>query len=301
MASQKVLLLGKSGLIGNALAKKLTNASAFHVLAPSSQELNLLNATEVEEYFSTHRPDIVINASGKSGGVAANVKMPADFSLENTIMSTSVLNASLKYKASKLVQFIPACVYPLNASLPYRESSILSGPIEESSKHFAVAKLNALSMAEAMNRQYGTKFISVIPSNVYGPQSREASENSHVIPSLLKRMEQANSTQAATVEIWGDGDNQRDFLHADDLAAATMHILQYEQAPSVINVGSNELTSIAELATLIQSHVGFSGSLSFVNNGLSGAKHKYLDTSVMSQLGWKAQIPLKKGITTLRS
>ncbi|WP_413585655.1 NAD-dependent epimerase/dehydratase family protein [Bdellovibrio sp. HCB274] len=301
MDNQKVLLLGASGLIGAALSKKLSPESARSLLTPNSGELNLLNFSEVEKYFSKHKPEVVINAAGKSGGVAANIKMPADYSLENTLMSSAVISASLKSGVKRMIQFVPACVYPLNAPLPYNESSLLNGQVEESSKHFALAKLNALSMAEAMNKQHGTEFISVIPSNVYGPLQKKASEHSHVIPSLIKKMSEAKASQLTKVEIWGDGANQRDFLHSFDLADATLHLLEQKNLPSVINVASGEVTSIATLAKLIQAQTRFTGELDFVSNNLTGAQHKFLDTTAMDRFGWKAKIPLSQGLRTLQS
>ncbi|WP_413582883.1 NAD-dependent epimerase/dehydratase family protein [Bdellovibrio sp. HCB288] len=296
---KKVILLGESGLIGGALAKKLGANDEFTLTKPSSKELNLLNSDSVESYFAKHKPDLIINAAGKCGGVAANIKMPGDFSLENTIISASVFNAAIKTGVSRIIHFIPACIYPANAPLPYSEESILNGAPEESSRYFAVAKLNALFMAEALNKQHKTSFISVIPSNVYGPCHRASGDHSHVIPSLIKKMAAAKNSNSSSVEIWGNGTNQRDFLHVEDLAEATYQIMMATNPPPVINVGSGEVTTIENLARIIQSHVGYTGKLEFSDNGLSGAQHKYVDTSKIKKLGWTAKVFLRDGIKSL--
>ncbi|MBO9668814.1 MAG: NAD-dependent epimerase/dehydratase family protein, partial [Bdellovibrio sp.] len=216
MGKKNLLLLGGSGLIGSALRKLLNQSTEWNVIAPTRQDLDLREAQAVAKFFDTLRSEVVINAAGKSGGVLANKNYPADFILENNQIQMNILHSALRSKVAKLIQFIPACIYPTTATLPYREASILTGPLEESSQYFAIAKINALMMAQAFNRQHGTQFISLIPSNVYGPMTKTASENSHVVPSLLHKMKSAKATNTPHVEVWGNGSNLRDYLHTLD-------------------------------------------------------------------------------------
>ncbi|QDK47108.1 GDP-L-fucose synthase [Bdellovibrio sp. ZAP7] len=299
MVNKKLLLLGSSGLIGSAIFRKLTDLKSFEILTPSSYELDLRDSFAVDRYFQTHKPTHVIHAAGKSGGVYANVNNPSTFSVENTLMTVNVLQSAFKAETKRLLQFIPSCIYPLSAELPYKEEAIGSGHIEESSKYFAYAKLNALMMAQAFNQQHKTEFISIIPSNVYGLAIKSASENSHVIPSLVHRMLVAVKTNQKDIQIWGDGKNKRDFLYSDDLAEATLMILNHASPKPVINVASGEVVSISSLAELIRETVDYKGTLNYKNNGLAGAAHKYLDSSTANALGWKARTSLKDGIRSL--
>ncbi len=299
MGNKKLLLLGSSGLIGSAIFRKLSENSNYEVLTPSSYELDLRDAFSVDRYFQNHKPTHVIHAAGKSGGIYANVNNPSTFSVDNTLMTTNVLQAAHKAGTKRLLQFIPSCVYPLSANLPYKEDSIGSGHIEESSKYFAYAKLNALMMAQAFNLQHKTEFISIIPSNVYGLAIKSASENSHVIPSLIHRMLVAVKTDQKDIQIWGDGKNKRDFLYSDDLAEAALMILNHASPKPVINVASGEVVSISTLAEEIRAVVNYKGTLNYKNNGLAGATHKYLDASLMHGLGWKPRTSLKEGIRSL--
>ncbi|WP_413292297.1 NAD-dependent epimerase/dehydratase family protein [Bdellovibrio sp. HCB185ZH] len=299
MVNKKLLLLGSSGLIGSAIFRKLSDLKSFETLTPSSYELDLRDSFAVDRYFQTHKPTHVIHAAGKSGGVYANVNNPSTFSVENTLMTVNVLQSAFTAQTKRLVQFIPSCVYPLSAELPYKEESIGSGHIEESSKYFAYAKLNALMMAQAFNQQHKTEFISIIPSNVYGLAVKTASENSHVIPSLIHRMLVAVKTNQKDIQIWGDGKNKRDFLYSDDLAEAALMILNHSTPQPVINVASGEVVSISSLAELIRETVDYKGTLNYKNNGLAGAAHKYLDSSAANALGWKARTSLKEGIRSL--
>ena len=299
MNNMKILLLGSSGLIGRAVQRKLSDVSGIQLLAPSSYELDLRKSSEVERYFNQQQPTHVIHAAGKNGGVFANINNPSTFSVENTLINTNVLQAAFKAHVKRLIQYIPACVYPLTASLPYKEDSIGTGLIEETSKYYAYAKLNTLMMAQAFNAQHKTEFISLIPSNVYGPDIKTTSDQSHVIPSLINRMLVAVKTSQKNVEIWGNGTNQRDFLYVDDLADATLLVLNHAKPKHVINVASGEITNIAQLAERIRDVVGFKGELTYKENGLSGASHKYLDISHMQDLGWKARVSLQEGIRSL--
>lgn len=299
MENSKVLLLGASGLIGSYLKESLQQRNAFEILAPTSIDLDLQQPHLVLEYFQTHQPQVVFNAAGISGGVQANIQTPAELTLSNGLIQSSVINAAYRAGVKKLIQLIPSCIYPKEAPLPHQESDLFTGPLEPTSEYFATAKLYGLMLAKAFNKQYGTHYISAIPSNVYGIRNCLSPEKSHVIPALIAKIKAAKKENAPTVEVWGSGDNIREFLHARDLAEALILLATTPHSLEVTNIGSGTHTSIRALAETLKRLLKYDGRLEFTPGPLSGTQGKYLDSRNIQTLGWKPQIALETGLQEL--
>ncbi len=293
----KILVLGSRGLVGSAIVRVLKEQGHENILSPARSELDLLEQVNVRDYFSSHRPEVVILAAAKVGGIHANSTYGADFIFQNLGIQQNVFESCFKSKVSKLLFLGSSCIYPKNAPQPMREDSLLTSPLEPTNEPYAIAKIAGLKMAESFKRQYGCNYYSVMPTNLYGVNDNYHPENSHVIPGLIARMEKAITHNEKEFLIWGSGAPKREFLYVDDMARACIHVLNIEgEVPSLINIGSGEDIAIGELAKLIADKMGFEGELKFDSSKPDGTMRKLMDVSRIKSLGWEPSIDLSEGL-----
>jgi GDP-L-fucose synthase len=294
-ANRNVYVAGHSGLVGSALVRKLTSMGVQPTMRPRAQ-LDLTRADDVRSFFASERPDIVFMAAGTVGGILANDTYPGDFIRDNLAMQSNILEAAREYAAAKLLFFGSACAYPKLAPQPIEESRLLTGPLEPTNSAYAVAKIAGLEMCRAYWRQYGCRFISAMPTNLYGPRDNFDLQTSHVLPALLRKFHEAKLSSADSVTLWGSGRPRREFLHVDDFADACVLLMERWESPDPVNVGVGEDVSIAELATLVQRVVDFRGKVVYDASKPDGVPRRRLDVSRLTALGWKPRIGLEDGV-----
>lgn len=294
--TDKVLVLGARGLVGSAIYRNLQKKGFSNLLTPTHKDLDLKDEVAVGTYFRTHKPQFVFLAAAKVGGIHANNAYPADFIFDNLKIQLNVLDNSHLHKVEKLIFLGSSCIYPKMAHQPMDESQILSGPLEETNKPYAIAKIAGLVMCESLNRQHGCHFFAAMPTNLYGLNDNYHPENSHVIPGLIHRIHQAKLTNLETVKIWGTGTPKREFLFSDDLAEACLFLMDHYQDKDLINIGSGDEVTIQQLAHLICEVVGFKGTLEFDSSKPDGTPRKLLDSSKIFKLGWRPKTSLKEGL-----
>ncbi|ATH06697.1 GDP-fucose synthetase [Halobacteriovorax marinus] len=295
--NQKVLVLGGRGLVGSAIIRELKKRGFDSILSPTSRELNLLEQSDVRKYFKENSPDIVILAAAKVGGIIANNTYRADFIFENLGIQQNVFEASFNEKIDKLLFLGSSCIYPKNCPQPMKEEHLLTDSLEQTNEPYAIAKIAGLKMAESFNRQYGTKYYSVMPTNLYGVNDNYDLENSHVIPGLIARMDLAIKNGDEEFKVWGTGKPRREFLYVDDMASACLHVLSIDgEVPDLINIGTGEDIEIGEVAKLIALKMGYKGRLVFDTEKPDGTMRKLLDVSRIKSLGWKPEVSLSDGI-----
>jgi GDP-L-fucose synthase len=293
----RVLVLGARGLVGSALVRQLQAQNYQNILAPLRQDLDLSNGTETLAYFEKHQPDYVFLAAAKVGGIVANNTYRADFIIENLAIQNSVFQAALKTPVKRFMFLGSSCIYPKNCPQPIREEFLLTGPLEPTNEPYAIAKIAGLKTAESIRRQYKRDFISVMPTNIYGINDNFHMENSHVIPGLIARMQEAIDQNASEFKIWGTGKPRREFLYVDDLASACVFLMQKKDGlPDWLNVGTGTDISVADLASMIARLMGFKGRLTFDTTKPDGMMEKRLDVSRLFELGWRPQIGLEDGL-----
>ncbi|MBI3523707.1 MAG: GDP-L-fucose synthase [Betaproteobacteria bacterium] len=304
----KIYVAGHRGLVGAALVRALTISKRGYanLLLRSHAELDLTDQAAVEKFFAAEKPDYVFLAAAKVGGINANNIYPAEFILSNLAIQTNVIHASWRAGVRRLLFLGSSCIYPRDCPQPIKEEYLLTGPLEASNRPYAVAKIAGIEMCWSYNRQYGTRYLTAMPTNLYGPGDNYDLANSHVLPALIRKMHEARQSGAREVVVWGSGKPRREFLHSDDLADACVHLMQLpedrygelfsEQQPPLINIGCGEDLSIRELAETVARTVGFSGQLRFDAGKPDGTPRKLLDVSRMTQLGWKARTALPEGI-----
>lgn len=295
----KIYVAGHLGLVGSALMRRLRAGRYRKVLMRTHADLDLCRQSDVEEFFADERPEYVFMAAGKVGGILANQNQPGDFIYRNIAMTTNVLRAACVHGAKKLMFFGSSCIYPRGAPQPIKEEYLLTGPLESTNEPYAVAKIAGVKMCAAYNRQYGTDFLSVMPTNLYGPGDHYDLRNSHVLPALIRKMHEAKTRDERTVVLWGTGKARREFLYSDDLADACVLLMERYGASDVgeiINIGTGHDQSIAELAALIAEVVGFTGTLVYDATKPDGTPQKRLDVSKCAALGWRATVDLRDGI-----
>ena len=295
--SDKILVLGSRGLVGSAIVRELTKIGYLNLLTPIRSELNLLNQQSVLNYFETQKPQHVILAAAKVGGIHANNTYRADFIWENLAIQNNVFEGAFKSKVDRLLFLGSSCIYPKNAPQPMTEDCLLTSPLEQTNEPYAIAKIAGLKTVESFRRQYGCKWYSVMPTNLYGENDNYHPENSHVIPGLIARMKQAIDENASTFAVWGTGNPRREFLYVDDMARACIHMMNLEEIiPDFVNIGTGEDISIKELAFMIKDILGFKGEIIFNPNQPDGTLKKLLDVSRIHALGWKHEIDLPIGL-----
>jgi len=291
----KIYVAGHGGLVGSAILKKLIRDGYRNVICRSHQELDLIRQSNVEEFFEKEGPEYVFLVAAKVGGIQANMTQPAEFIYKNLIMEANVINSSYESGVKKLLFVGSGAVYPSNSPQPIREEYLLTSPPDKSNEAYAIAKIAGLKMCEAYNKQYGTRYISVMPSNIYGPGDNYHPKNSHVIPGLLRKFNEAKINNKEKVEMWGTGAPLREFLHSDDLADACCFLMGHEEG-GYFNAGNGYDISIRDLGYLIKDVVGFKGEISFDVSMPDGTPKKLLDSSKLFNLGWRPKIDLKEGI-----
>jgi GDP-L-fucose synthase len=295
--SAPTFVAGHRGLVGGAVLRHFSDAGFNSLITRTSAELDLRDAAAVEDFFATERPATVVMAAAKVGGILANSTYPADFISDNLRMQVNVLDAAARHGATKLLFLGSSCIYPKLAPQPIREDSLLTGPLEPTNDAYAIAKISGVLQVQALRRQHGVHYISAMPTNLYGPGDNFHPQNSHVLPGLIRRFHEAKRAKAPHVTVWGTGTPRREFLHVDDLARACLFLLENYDQPEPINVGVGEDLSIRELAELVADIVGYEGALEFDTSKPDGTPRKLLDVSKLHDLGWRAEIDLRNGLT----
>ena len=291
-----VFVAGHKGLVGSAICRRLL-ADGIEPIVASRSELDLTDQSAVDAWFSGHDIDQVYLAAANVGGIHANDTYPAEFLRDNLAIQTNVIHAAWKSGVKKLQFLGSSCIYPKLAPQPMPEDSLLTGPLEPTNEWYAIAKIAGIKMCQAYRKQYGFDAISVMPTNLYGPHDNFDLENSHVLPALIRKFHEAKEAGAASVAVWGTGSPRREFLHVDDLADACVYLMHNYSSSDIINVGWGKDISIAELAKLISTIVGFEGRLEFDPSKPDGTPRKLLDTSRLTAFGWQPTISLQQGIT----
>ena len=289
-------MAGHTGLVGSALVRRLEAEGYTNLVTRTRAELDLTDAAAVHSFFDAERPDYVFLAAARVGGILANDSYPAEFLRDNLAIELNVIEAARRGEVEKLLFLGSSCIYPKHAPQPMKEEHLLTGELEPTNEPYAIAKIAGIKLCEAYNRQYGTDFISVLPTNLYGPGDNFDLATSHVLPALIRKFHEAKESGEASVEIWGTGEPRREFLHVDDLAAACVFLMERYDATEPINVGVGRDISIRELAELIGEVVGFEGELEFDTSKPDGTPRKLLDVSRLTGLGWTSGIPLRDGI-----
>lgn len=292
----KIFVAGHQGMVGRAVTRKLESAGFTNIVKRAHCELNLENQSKVELFFAAERPEYVFLAAAKVGGIWANSHYPADFIYSNLVIQSNAINCARKYGVKKLLFLGSSCIYPREAPQPIREEYLLTGPLEPTNEAYAIAKIAGIKMCQAYNQQYGTEFISVMPTNLYGPNDNFDLKTSHVLPALIAKFHQAKIGGAPNVSVWGSGNPRREFLHVDDLADACVFLMESYSGSEIINIGWGEDVSVAELALLIKGVVGFKGDIVYDSSQPDGMPRKLLDTSKLTGLDWRPRIELREGI-----
>jgi GDP-L-fucose synthase len=292
----RVFVAGHKGLVGSAMVRRLEADGFTNLVLRSRDELDLLDPAAVHDFFASERPDCVILAAAKVGGIMANSRYPADFIRENLVLQSNVIEVARQTGVHRLLFLGSSCIYPREAPQPLKEEYLLTGPLEPTNAPYAVAKIAGIVMCQAYNRQYGTAFISAMPTNLYGPGDNFDLETSHVVPALIRKFHDARVQGDERVVVWGTGTPRREFLHVDDLADACVLLLRTPDAPEIVNVGAGEDVRIRELAETIARITGFDGRIQFDTSRPDGTPRKLLDVSRMRALGWSYRIPLEEGL-----
>ncbi len=292
----KIFVAGHRGMVGSAIVRKLQQEGFENLVLRTSAELDLRSQDSVDVFFKEYKPDYVFLAAAKVGGIVANNTYRADFLYDNLMIQNNVIHSSYKHSVTKLLFLGSSCIYPKFAEQPIKEEYLLTGTLEQTNEPYAIAKIAGLKLCEAYRSQYGSNFISAMPTNLYGPNDNYDLQNSHVLPALLRKMIVAKRTQQTAVEIWGSGTPRREFLHVDDLADACFFLMQEYDGTEWMNIGVGEDVSIKELAELIKDIVGYEGELQFNTSKPDGTPRKLLDVSKLQNRGWKAKIGLREGI-----
>ena len=293
--SDRIFVAGHRGLVGSALVRALTAKGYANLLLRTHDELDLMNQAAVEAFFAAEKPDAVILAAAKVGGIGANSSYPVEFIAENLVIETNVIRAAYAAGCMKMLFLGSSCIYPRLAPQPIPEDALLTGPLEETNAPYAIAKIAGLTMCDAYNKEYGTKYVAVMPTNLYGPGDNFDLEKSHVIPGIMRRMHDAKVAGAPSVTLWGTGKALREFLYVDDLAEACVFLLE-RGFSGLINIGCGEDLSIADLAAKIAKAVGYEGRIEFDATKPDGTPRKLLDVSKLKALGWSQKVPLDEGL-----
>lgn len=292
----KIFVAGHRGLVGSAICRALDSRGYANILTRTRDEVDLRDAAAVDALFRVERPEYVILAAAKVGGILANDSNPVEFLRDNLEIQTHVIDAAYRHDVKKLAFLGSSCIYPKFAPQPIREDSLLTGPLEPTNEWYAIAKIAGVRLCQAYAKQYGFNAISLMPTNLYGPGDNFDLSTSHVLPALIRKFHEARQTEAAEVTVWGSGKPLREFLYVDDLADAVCYLMEQYDSPEIVNVGVGKDLSIAELAEVVKAVVGFTGMIVFDSSKPDGTPRKLLDVSRMTGLGWKATTDLETGI-----
>ncbi len=294
--SSKIYVAGHKGMVGSAILRCLERQGFNNLTYASSSELNLKDSIQVTRFFEREKPEYVFLAAAKVGGILANDTYPADFLYDNLMIQNNVIHAAYEYKVEKLLFLGSSCIYPKYADQPIKESSLLSGYLEETNEAYAIAKIAGVKLCQAYFKQHGCRFISAMPTNMYGFGDNYHSKNSHVLPALLRRFHEAKVDQKPSVEIWGSGKPLREFMFSDDLAEACVFLMKTYEDIQHINIGTGDEISIIELAKLVSEVVGYQGKIGFDSSKPDGTPRKLMDSSRLHALGYQHKISLRKGV-----
>ena len=298
--SKKIYVAGHNGMVGSAIVRRLNERGYHNIITRSRQELDLLNQADVHRFFASEKPGYVFLAAAKVGGIYANNTYRADFIYENLVVETNVIHAAFAAGARGLMFLGSSCIYPRDCPQPIKEDYLLTGPLEPTNEPYAIAKIAGIKLCESFNRQYGTRYTSVMPTNLYGPRDNYDLQTSHVIPALMRKTHAAKLSGADEVVIWGSGKPMREFLHVDDMASACVFLMEMAMEEGVtdtlINIGSGEDLTIRDLAETIKKVVGFNGKLAFDSSKPDGTPRKLLDVTKLHELGWRHQYNLYDGL-----
>jgi GDP-L-fucose synthase len=292
----KIYIAGHRGLVGSAIVRRLRAEGYQNLLTPARSELDLMDREGVDEFFEAERPEYVFLAAARVGGILANNTYPVDFLQENLYIEFNTIRAAHRYGAKKLLFLGSSCIYPKFASQPIKETELLTGALEPTNQPYAIAKIAGIELCQAYNRQYGTEFVSVMPTNLYGPGDNFDLHNSHVLPALIRKFHEAKEQAKPNVVVWGTGTPLREFLYVDDLADACLFLMHKYSGSEIINIGAGQDISIGELAGVVREVVGYKGEIVYDVTKPDGTPRKLLDTSKLNSLGWKARTPLRKGL-----
>jgi GDP-L-fucose synthase len=295
----KIYIAGHRGLVGSALKRKLESKGYTNLLFRTHKELDLTNQQAVNEFFKQEKPEYIFLAAAKVGGILANSTYPAEFIYENLMIESNIIHAAYKYGVKKLLFLGSSCIYPKLAPQPLKEEYLLTGPLEETNEAYAIAKIAGIRLCKHYNQQYGTNFISVMPTNLYGPNDNFDLETSHVMPALIRKFHEAKVNNKLEVVVWGTGKPLREFMHVDDMADACVFLIEnydFSEIGEFVNIGVGEDVTISELVELIKEVVGFEGEIRYDTSKPDGTPRKLMDVSRLNGLGWKARISLKDGI-----
>jgi len=306
--TSKIYIAGHTGLVGSALTRKLTAEGYSNLVYRTFEQLDLTRQADVEAFFAAERPEYVFLAAAKVGGIHANNTYPADFIYSNLIIQTNVIHAAYKYGVKRLLFLGSSCIYPKLCPQPMKEEHLLTGLLEPTNEPYALAKIAGIKMCESYNRQYGTQFIAVMPTNLYGPNDNFDLQTSHVMPALIRKFHEAKINNQPEVIVWGTGTPRREFLYVDDMAAGCVFLMNLDDAtikrellsypkPCFVNLGTGEDITITDLAALIAKVTGFKGKLVFDSSKPDGTPRKLLDVSRLHALGWQPEVSLESGIT----
>ncbi len=294
--SSKIYIAGHRGMVGSALHRRLQAEGFEHFALADSRQLDLRNQLEVNEFFRKEKPDYVFLAAAKVGGILANDTYRAEFLYDNLMIEANVIEAAYRYDVQKLMFLGSSCIYPKMAPQPLHEDALLTGLLEPTNEPYAIAKIAGIKLCDAYRAQYGCHFVSVMPTNLYGPNDNYHPQNSHVLPAMIRRFHEAKLQNAPDVTIWGTGTPRREFLHVDDLADACSYLMQHYDEPGLVNIGVGEDISILELAQLVQRIVGYTGSIRHDLTKPDGTPRKLMDVGKLQGFGWRAKIGLEEGI-----
>ena len=294
----KIYVAGHRGLVGSAIVRRLKQEGFNKLVMATSQELDLREQAAVRDFFAAERPDYVFLAAARVGGILANNKYPADFIYQNLMIEANVIESARLSGVDKLLCLGSTCIYPKMAPQPLKEEYLLTGPLEPTNEWYAVAKIAGIKMCQAYQRQYGSKFISAMPTNLYGPEDNFDLETSHVMPALIRKFHDAKVANEPTVTVWGSGKPLREFLHVDDCANACLFLMQNYDGEDIVNIGVGEDITIARLAEIVGEVVGYEGEIVYDSSKPDGTPRKLVDVSRINGLGWYASIELKGGVNS---
>lgn len=292
----KIYVAGHSGMVGSAITRALTAEGYNCLVTASRDELDLADQAAVRDWFRRHEVDCVFLAAARVGGIMANNEYRAEYLYENLVIATNVIHAAYEKGIKRLIFLGSSCIYPRDCPQPMREEHLLTGPLEYTNEPYAIAKIAGLKLCETYNAQYGTEFISLMPTNLYGIGDNFDPESSHVLPAMIRKVHEAKMSGSGKLVVWGTGTPKREFLCADDLADAAVFLMGHNKCPELINVGSGEEISIAQLAELVCEVLDYQGEITFDDSKPDGTPRKLLDCSRLSALGWKSRTPLREGI-----
>jgi GDP-L-fucose synthase len=295
LRGKRVYVAGHAGMAGAAIARRLASEGC-EILTAARNAVDLANQSQTEEWIERQRPDAIFLAAGRVGGIHANKTFPADFLADNIAIALNVMRAAVAAKVQKLLFLGSSCIFPRNAPQPMTEEMLLTGPLEPTNEWYAVAKIAGIKLAQAYRRQFGVDFISVMPTNLYGPGDNYHPENSHVPAALIRRFHEAKLSNAPQVSVWGSGNPKREFLAVDDLSDACVFIMKHYSGDQFLNAGTGREVSIREFAEMVAEVVGYRGELAFDTSRPDGTPRKLLDVSKLAALGWQAKTPLREGL-----